>query len=79
MLGLRGMKVEERTHEILNTLSRLRGDVEKLQQNFRLLGKHLTNAQNSYADSERTLTKFDAKLNQIKIPTFTSRTSSSRL
>jgi len=68
LLGLRGMKVEERAHEILNTLARLRADFEKLQENFRVLGKHLTNAQGSYADTERTLTKFDAKLSQIEAP-----------
>ena len=69
LLGLRGMKVEGRAHEILNTLARLRGDFEKLQENFRILGKHLTNAQGSYADAERTLTKFDVKLSQIETPT----------
>ncbi len=68
LLGLRGMKVEERAHEILNTLARLRADFEKLQESFRVLGKHLTNAQGSYADTERTLTKFDAKLSQIEAP-----------
>jgi DNA recombination protein RmuC len=68
LLGLRGMKVEERAHEILNTLNRLRGDFEKLQENFRVLGKHLTNAQGSYADTEKTLTKFEAKLSQIESP-----------
>jgi DNA recombination protein RmuC len=68
LLGLRGMKVEERAHEILNTLNRLRGDFEKLQENFRVLGKHLTNAQGSYADTEKTLTKFEAKLSQIEAP-----------
>jgi DNA anti-recombination protein RmuC len=62
------MKVEERAHEILNTLNRLRGDFEKLQENFRVLGKHLTNAQGSYADTEKTLTKFEAKLSQIESP-----------
>ena len=68
LLGLRGMKVEERTQEILNTLGRLRGDFEKLQENFRLLGKHLTNAQSSYADTEKSFTKLDAKLGQIEAP-----------
>jgi DNA recombination protein RmuC len=68
LLGLRGLKVEERAHEILNTLARLRGDFEKLQENFRVLGKHLVNAQGSYADTEKTLTKFDAKLGQIEAP-----------
>jgi len=68
LLGLRGMKVEQGAHEILKTLDRLRGDFEKLQENFRILGKHLTNAQSSYADTEKTLTKFDAKLGQIEAP-----------
>src|SRR5262249_50646601 len=68
LLGLRGMKVEERANEILKTLSRLHGDFQRIQENFRLLGKHLTNAQNSYAEAEKTLTKFDAKLEQIESP-----------
>ena len=68
LLGLRGMQVEERAQEILNTLARLRGDFEKVQENFRVLGKHLTNAQGSYSESERTLAKFDAKLGQIEQP-----------
>jgi DNA recombination protein RmuC len=68
LLGLRGMKVEERAQEILNTLSRLRGDFEKLQENFRILGKHLTNASSSYTETEKHLTRFDAKLGQIEQP-----------
>jgi hypothetical protein len=40
----------------------------RLQENFRLLGKHLTNAQNIYGETEKTITKFDAKLGQIEAP-----------
>ena len=68
LLGLRGMKVEQQAQEILASLNRLRGDFDKLQENFRLLGRHLTNAQNSYADTEKTLTKFDDKLGQVEKP-----------
>ena len=68
LLGLRGMKVEERAQEILAVLTRLRGDFEKVQENFRLLGRHLTNAAGSYADTEKSLTKFDAKLSQVEQP-----------
>jgi DNA recombination protein RmuC len=68
VLGLKGMKVEENAQEILNMLNRLRGDFERLQESFRLLGRHLTNAQNSYADTDKTLTKFEAKLAQIEAP-----------
>jgi len=68
LLGLRGMQVEERAQEILNTLARLRGDFERVQDSFRVLGKHLTNAQGSYSDGEKALAKFDAKLGQIEQP-----------
>jgi DNA recombination protein RmuC len=68
LLGLRGMKVEERAQEILATLARLRGDFEKLEENFRLVGRHLTNATGAYTDAEKTLTKLDAKLSQVEQP-----------
>jgi len=68
LLGLRGMKIEERAQEILATLARLRGDFEKLEENFRLLGRHLTNATGAYTDTEKTLTKLDAKLSQVEQP-----------
>jgi DNA recombination protein RmuC len=68
LLGLRGMQVEERAQEILNTLARLRGDFERIQESFRVLGKHLTNAQGSYSEGEKALAKFDAKLGQIEQP-----------
>lgn len=66
LLGLRGMQVEKQAQEILATLARLRGDFARLQDNFRLLGKHLTNATSAYTDTEKTLTKLDAKLGQIE-------------
>jgi len=49
-------------------LQRLRGDFDRLAENFRLVGKHLTNATGSYAETEKTLTKLDAKLSQIEQP-----------
>ena len=68
LLGLRGMKVEQQAQEILASLNRLRGDFDKLQENFRLVGKHLTNAGGAYTDAEKSLTKFDAKLGQVEQP-----------
>ena len=69
LLGLKGMQVEVRAQEILASLQRLRGDFDRLAENFRLVGKHLTNATGSYADTEKSLTKLDAKLGQIEQPT----------
>src|SRR5438309_9999097 len=68
LLGLRGMKVEERAQEILGELSRLRGDFAKIQKNFSVLGRHLDNASGSYSETDKTMTKLDAKLSQIEQP-----------
>jgi DNA recombination protein RmuC len=68
LLGLRGMKVEERAQEILGELSRLRGDFAKIQESFRILGRHLANASGSYSETDKTITKLDAKLAQIEEP-----------
>lgn len=68
LFGLRGMKIEQRAQEILASLSRLRGDFEKAQENFRVLGRHLANAAGSYSDTEKSLGKFDAKLAQVEQP-----------
>jgi DNA recombination protein RmuC len=68
LLGLRGLQVEQRAAEILATLQRLRGDFDRLNENFRLVGKHLTNATGAYSETEKSLTKLDAKLGQIEQP-----------
>ncbi len=68
LLGLRGLQVEQRAQEILAKLQQLRGDFDRINENFRLVGKHLTNATGAYADTEKSLTKLDAKLSQIEQP-----------
>ena len=65
-LGLRGMKVEENAVAILAVLGRLRGDFEKIQEHFRILGRHLTNASGSYSETERTMIKLETKLTEIE-------------
>jgi DNA recombination protein RmuC len=68
LLGLRGLQVEQRAQEILATLGRLRTDFDKAQDNFRVLGRHLTNAAGSYGETEKSLTKLDTKLGEISRP-----------
>ena len=75
LLGLRGLKVEERAQEILGELSRLRGDFQKIQENFRVLGRHLNNAAGSYSETDKTMTKLDAKLSQIEQPVLQTETT----
>lgn len=62
VLGLKGMKIEERAKEIIHYLSRLQGDFGKFRDEFVILGKHLTHAQSSYQSADRRLDQFAQRL-----------------
>lgn len=62
VLGLKGLKVEERSKEIVQYLSRLRGDFSKFPDDFGLLGKHLGHTQSSYQSTEKRLEQFGRRL-----------------
>ncbi len=66
LLGLKGMEVERSAKEIIENLSRLRGDFEKFYENFELVGKHLNNARLNFESAEKRLEKFGEKLGQIE-------------
>jgi len=66
LLGLRGMKVEERAGEIIDDLNRLRIDFEKFNEQFKMVGTHLENASKKYGESSKALNKLDVKLEQIE-------------
>jgi DNA recombination protein RmuC len=62
VLGLKGMKIEERAKEIIQYLSRLQGDFSKFQDDFGLVGKHLGHAQSTYQNAEKRLNQLSQKL-----------------
>lgn len=62
IMGLRGMRIEERAKEIFQDLSRLRGDFAKFRDEFDLLGKHLGHAQASFQSADKRLEQFGQKL-----------------
>ncbi|MCJ7494475.1 MAG: DNA recombination protein RmuC [Deltaproteobacteria bacterium] len=68
LLGLRGMKVEESARQILRELGGLRGQLDKFQEEFRKLGKHLEQSKGSYDSSQRQLEKFSDKLAAVETP-----------
>lgn len=65
VLGLRGLRIEERSHEILQQLARLRGDFDRFRQDFRLVGRHLNNAASSFAGADRRLERLDSRFASI--------------
>ena len=65
LLGLKGMHIEARAQEILMSLARLSGDFRKFQEEFELVGKHLTNTKSRYDEADKKLAKFDDKLQSL--------------
>ncbi|MEK6700006.1 MAG: DNA recombination protein RmuC [Nitrospirota bacterium] len=65
LLGLKGMHIEERAQEILQNLARLSGDFRKFQDEFELVGKHLTNTKTRYDEADKRLAKFGDKLQSL--------------
>ena len=62
VLGLKGMKVAERAKDIIQYLSRLRGNFGKFRDGFGLLGNHLGHAQTSYQIIENRVEQFGQRL-----------------
>lgn len=51
----RNVEVSSQTKEIMKRLERLRIDGEKLDEEFRILGKHISNASGAYGSTEKRL------------------------
>jgi DNA recombination protein RmuC len=62
VMGLKGLKIEERAKEIIQVLSRLEGDRAKFKDEFNLIGRHLGHAQASFQGAEKRLDRFTQKL-----------------
>ncbi|MCQ4575308.1 MAG: DNA recombination protein RmuC [Candidatus Brocadiales bacterium] len=66
LLGLRGMRLEERVEEVLEHLQALRGDFGRFGGDFETLGKHLRNSLQKYEDAGKDLDKFGARLEHLE-------------
>ncbi len=66
LLGLRGMKIEDKALEIIRSLQRLRGDFSKFEQDFSKVGTHLSHAKSCYDSAEKRLERFGDKLGQVE-------------
>ncbi len=65
LLGLKGLHIEEQAQEILKNLARLSGDFKKFQEDFELVGKHLTNTKARYDEADKRLEKFGDRLQAL--------------
>jgi DNA recombination protein RmuC len=62
VLGLKGMKIEDRAKEIIQYLNQLQGDFTKLKDEYALLGRHLGHANACYGSAEKRLEQFGQRL-----------------
>jgi len=66
ILGLKGLKIEEHAREIQSLLGGLGKDLKDFQEDFRLVGKHISDARNRFDEARARLEKFSFKLEQIE-------------
>src|SRR5215216_22920 len=61
-LGLKGMQIEQRAHEVMAYVAQLQGDFARFRDDFQVVGKHIGNAQSKFGEAEKRLDRFDTKL-----------------
>ncbi|MCJ7748978.1 MAG: DNA recombination protein RmuC [Desulfobacterales bacterium] len=66
VLGLKGLQIEKDAQKILVLLASLKKDLGGFQEDFQLVGRHITNAMNKFEEARRRLDKFNFKLEQIE-------------
>ncbi len=66
LLGLRGLKIEEKARSIQELISRLRLDFGKLDDDLGILGKHLTSASGAYDRSRKKFEQIHTRIGSIE-------------
>jgi len=66
LLGLRGLRIEQRAKEILDHLSRLQTEFDQLRDDFDTMGKHLDSANKKYQEAQRKVEEFSSRLSKLK-------------
>ena len=61
----RDTHISRKTQEIIKGISRMEKDADKLKDDFRKLGKHLSNASSAYDRSDKRLDKFNDKVKKL--------------
>jgi len=69
VLGLRGMRIEERAKTIIRNLQQLQGDFDRFEGEFQVLGRHLSNASSKYRDLDGLLSRFGERIGSISMDT----------
>ncbi len=66
LLSFEGKKIESQSREVLRTLRALQIDYEKVQDSLLVLGRHIGNASNQYANVNKGFSVLGQKLTSVK-------------
>lgn len=64
-LGLKGFHIEQGAKDILDSLGRLQGDINRVREVFDILGTHLDNARKKYEEADKRLSTFEGRLENV--------------
>lgn len=62
VLGIKGLRIEERAQEVIKMLATLKGTLARFTADFEVVGTHIDNIKSSYERAEKSLGKFENKL-----------------
>ncbi len=68
LLGLKGMAIERRAKDIMQHLTRIRGEFDRFSDDFSKIGRHIDNAKSAYRDGEGHLVKISDRLSNMELP-----------
>jgi DNA recombination protein RmuC len=64
--GLQGQIIRENIKEVLTNLSRLKDDLTRFREDFRVLGSHIKNARERFEESDKRLERFSDRLDNVQ-------------
>ncbi|MDP6685683.1 MAG: DNA recombination protein RmuC [Candidatus Omnitrophota bacterium] len=64
-VGMKGLKIEEKTQDVIKMLATLNISLSKFVQDFEVVGTHIDNMRSSYERAEKRLDKFENQLSRI--------------
>ena len=67
MFGLQGMQIQEKAKEMFVELERLSQEYRKFEEEFDVLGKHISNTSKKYEDTEKRLYKLSGQLDRTRM------------
>lgn len=62
LLGLRGLRVEKYAKEIMSELKKVEKELQSYGEDFRMIGKHLSNAVNAFEKADKRFARLDDRV-----------------